>query len=347
MFLQVLSILAVSGSLARASTGTSYSFKTEGACSTASGSGGSIPLSLPTSTTISTVSSIITNSEVTVPSTVKVTADPITTTVQTQTAWLTTQSTTTIPTTISWHVAQSTVATATWPETVCTNDVTPSVVTEYSGTYAPISGQVTAFPTSYPSQVVCATGVTWFTIIQPTATSGVTTQIVTPTSTVRSITTTVTSAYFYNATTWATTLTSTTTSYRLATSVATVSTACEATTTTTYAAKCAPTNVVAGVGDHGLVSGKYAANSTVIYIPDDKFNDPSTCCQLCQDNKGCAGMMAGISGFCGLLYVGAPEGGPSCDFVFSYQTQSNVFPMQGLWVQSGCGEIDYTGSDGV
>ncbi|KAI0880929.1 uncharacterized protein GGS22DRAFT_78012 [Annulohypoxylon maeteangense] len=347
MFRRILSVLAVSGSLAQASTGTVYSFKTEGACSTLSGSGGSIPQSLPTSRTTSTVSSTITSSEVTVASVVKVTVEPVTTTLLTSLSVVYGISTTTLPTATSWQIAQSTVATATWPKTVCTNDVTPSTVTEYSGSYTPIPGQVTTIPTSYPSQVVCATGVTWFVMLQPTATSGVTTETVTPTSTIRAITTTTTSTYFYNATVWATTLTSTTTSYRMATSVATISTACEATTTTTYAAKCAPTNVIAGVDDHGLVSGKYAQNNTVIYIPDEKYNDPSTCCQLCQDNKGCAGMMAGPSGFCGLLYVGAAEGGPACDFVFSYQTQSNVFPLQGLWVQSGCGEIDYTGPDGV
>ncbi|KAI1207467.1 uncharacterized protein F4807DRAFT_434684 [Annulohypoxylon truncatum] len=347
MFRRIVSVLAASGSLVRASTSTNYSFKTEGACSTVSGSGGSVPLSLPRSTTTSTVSSIITNSEVTVPSTVTVTADPVTTTVLTSTTWVLTDSTKTLPPTTSWSVSQIIVATATVPETVCTNDVTPSTVTEYSGSYTPISGQVTTIPTSYPSQVVCATGVTWFTILQPTATSGVTTQTTTPTSTVQAITTTVTSTYFFNNTVYASTITSTTTSYTPAASATTISTACEATTTTTFAAKCAPTNVISGVDDHGLVSGKYAANSSVIYIQDDKFNDPSTCCQLCQDNKGCAGMMAGISGFCGLLYVADPAGGPSCDFIFSYQTQSNVFPMQGLWVQSGCGEIDYTGSDGV
>ncbi|OTA65724.1 hypothetical protein K449DRAFT_391693 [Hypoxylon sp. EC38] len=350
MLLRIFASIVASGALVRATTSWSISFKTEGGCSTASGSGGSFPTSLPTITTTSTISTAITEKEVTVPATSTITADPVTTTtVSTQTIWFFTTSTVTVPTTTLWRGAESIVATVTWPSTVCTNDITPSTVTEYTGSYTPIPGQVTTIPTSYPSEVLCATGVTWFTYYFPTATSGSTTVTSTPTSTVYTSTTTSTITNSYAVTTFATTVSSVTTSYRLASSIVTTSTACEATTTTTLAAKCAPTSVIAGVGDHGLVSGRYAANNTVIYLRDERYIDPSLCCQLCQDNEGCAGMMAGIGGYCGLLYVANPNGlpGPVCDFVFTYQTQSNVFPLQGLWVQSGCGEIDYTGSDGV
>ncbi|KAI6084814.1 hypothetical protein F4821DRAFT_164982 [Hypoxylon rubiginosum] len=347
MLRRLIVSFAVSGALVRASTGTTYSFKTVSGCSTASASTGTVPMSLPTSSTSSTVSTIITNAEVTVPSTSKVTADPVTTTLLTQTAYTYIVTTTTIATSTSWQGAESIVATATWPTTICTNGVTPSVVTEYSGVYTPTPGQVTKLPTPFPSQVLCTTGITWYTYLLPTATSGLTIVTVTPTSTVNAPTTTSTVTYSYTSTAFGTTVTSVTTSFRLGTSIATVSTACEATTTTTYAAKCAPTNVIAGIGDHGLVSGKYAANNTVIYIPNPKYYDPSACCQLCQDNEGCSALYAGFAGACGLLYVNGPNGGPVCDFTFSYQTQSNVFPGQGLWVQSGCGEIDYTGPDGV
>ncbi|KAI1775687.1 hypothetical protein F4818DRAFT_440964 [Hypoxylon cercidicola] len=347
MLRRLIASIAVSGALVRASTGTTYSFKTESGCSTASGSTGTVPMSLPTSSTSSTVSTIITDAEVTVPSTSTITAPSVTTTILTQTVYTWIVTTTTIATSTSWQGAESIVATATWPVTVCTNGVTPYTVTEYSGDYTPTSGQVTKLPTPFPSQVLCTTGITWYTYLLPTATSGLTTITATPTSTVNAPTTTSTVTYSYTSTAFGTTVTSVTTSYRLATSIATTSTACEATTTTTFAAKCQPTNVIAGIGDHGLVSGRYAANITVVYIPDEKYNDPSLCCQLCQDNEGCGGLYAGISGFCGLLYVGAPNGGPACDFTFTYQTQSDVFPGQGLWVQSGCGEIDYTGSDGV
>ncbi|KAI1763165.1 hypothetical protein GGR53DRAFT_498330 [Hypoxylon sp. FL1150] len=347
MLRRLIASVAICGALVRASTGTSYSFKTASACSTASASTGTVPMSLPTSSTSSTVSTIITNSEVTIPSTSTITADTVTTTLLTQTAHAWTVTTTTIATSTSWQGAESIVATATWPVTVCINGVTPSVVTEYSGDYTPTPGQVTKLPNPFPSQVLCTTGITWYTYVIPTATSGITTITVTPTSTVNAPTSTTTVTYSYTSTAFGTTVTRVTTSYRLDTSIATTSTACEATTTTTFAAKCAPTNVIAGIGNYGIVSGKYADNITVIYVPDEKYNDPSACCQLCQDNEGCGGLYAGISGFCGLLYVGAPNGGPACDFTFSYQTQTNVFPGQGLWVQSGCGEIDYTGGDGV
>ncbi|KAL7626143.1 hypothetical protein AAE478_002913 [Parahypoxylon ruwenzoriense] len=349
MLRRLIASVAAYGALARAATGTSYSFQTNIACSTVSGTDGKVPLSLPTSSTSSTVTSTITDAEVTIPSTSRTTVGAVTTTVLTTTVWTWSETTITIPTSTSWVRADSVVATATWAVTLCTNGVAPSTVTQYSGIYTPIPGQVTQLPATYPSQVVCATGVTWFVHLQPTATSGVTTATVTPTSTVVAPTATSTSVYVASATVYGTTVTSMTTSLRLATSAATTSTACApTTTTTTFAAKCAPTSVVAGVDGRGLVSGRYAANITVVYVPDERYEDPSVCCQLCQDNAGCAGMMAGISGFCGLYYIGGGADGPVCDgFTFTYQTQSDVFPGQGLWIQSGCGEVEYTGPDGV
>ncbi|KAI2621773.1 hypothetical protein GGR54DRAFT_79212 [Hypoxylon sp. NC1633] len=352
MLRQLIAGVAASCALlqvARASTGTSYSFKTVSGCSTASGTGGTVPQSLPTVNTESTVSSVVTAAVATVPSPTSVTVAPVTTTtVKTSTTYTVLYTTTSIPTSTSWREADSIVATATWPTTECTNGVNPSTVTKYSGIYTPIPGQVTTIPASYPTEVLCSTGITWFTILQPTVTSGTTTITVTPTSTVYSATSTSTYTFAESATVYGTTVSSVTTSYRLATSVAAVRTACSATTTTTFAAKCAPTNVISGVDDRGIVSGRYATNITVVYVPDERYYDPSTCCQLCVDNAGCAGSMSGFAGDCGLLYVGAPNGGPECgDFAFSYGTQSDVFPGQSLWVQSGCGVIEYDGPDGV
>lgn len=87
------------------------------------------------------------------------------------------------------------------------------------------------------------------------------------------------------------------------------------------------------------MSGRYADRIAVVYVHDEEYNDPSACCQLCEDNGGCAGMMTVHGGLCGLLYVGAGGEGYSCDFAFTYQTAGNVFPGQGLWVQEGCGRI--------
>lgn len=343
---QLIAGVAVFGALAQASTGTEYSFVTQGGCTTLSGTGGAVPMSLPTSTTISTVSSVVTDAEVTVPATIRLTATTVTTTQRTGGAYTWTKITTTIPTYTSWQKAESIVATATIPTTVCTNDVTPTIVTEYSGSYTPVSGQVTEVPETYPTQVVCKTGVTWFTHLIPTVTSGRTTETVTPITTIHAYTTTTTFVETFSTTVYGTTATSTTTTLRLATSVAATSASCAPTSTTTYAAKCAPTNVISGVGGSGLTSGEYAANITVVYVRDEAYSDPSACCQLCVGNEGCAGMMAGPSGYCGLLYVGAAEGGPACGFAYSYRSQAGVFPGQGLWVQSGCGEIDYAGGGG-
>lgn len=348
MLRQLIASITVFGAAVRAATGTTYSFNTESGCSTASGTGGKVPQSVPTDSSSSTIYTTLTSAEVTVPSTVIVTAPVVTSTQLTATSYTYIEATITYPTSIVWIVPHSTVATATWPTTVCTNGVEPvTTVTEYSGTYTPISGQVTTIPATYPTRVLCTTAITWLTILLPTATSGVTTVTVTPTSVVAAPTTTTTTTYSFITTAYATTVTSTTTTYLLDTSVATVSTSCAATATTTYAAKCAPTNVISGVEDRGIVSGTYAANNAVIYVSDETYNDPSACCQLCVDNEECGASMSGFDGFCGLLYVGAPNGGAVCEFTFSYQTQSDAFPGQSLWVQSGCGEIDYTGPDGV
>lgn len=146
-------------------------------------------------------------------------------------------------------------------------------------------------------------------------------------------------------------MTSTYTSYRVALSVAVLSTACEETFTSTYDAKCAPTNLISAIDGVGLVSGSYAAGSAVQYGPDvpgDQYHaDPSLCCQLCLDNDGCGASMAGpaFDSACGLLYVlNATSGGPAYgDFVFSYQTEAGVVPGESLIVQAGAGLIAYEG----
>ena len=51
----------------------------------------------------------------------------------------------------------TTIATAIWPLTSCTNDVTPVTVTEYTGTYTPLPGQSTGSPESYATEVICST----------------------------------------------------------------------------------------------------------------------------------------------------------------------------------------------
>jgi hypothetical protein len=65
--------------------------------------------------------------------------------------------------------------------TVCTNGVKPKMNTVYSGTYKPMSGQVTTVPKVYPTEVVCSGGLTTIWISHPEVTSGFETVTVTPT----------------------------------------------------------------------------------------------------------------------------------------------------------------------
>lgn len=155
-------------------------------------------------------------------------------------------------------------------------------------------------------------------------------------------------------TVYGTTVTKITTGYSVATSIKTIKTACQPTYTTTYVAKCAPTNLVGAINNVGLVSGQYADGTAVNYGPEDLndqyHRDPSLCCQLCQDNKGCGASLWGPGpGACGLYFTpaNATVGGTECgDFVLSYQSQDSVLAGQGLIVQSGCGLIEYAGNLG-
>lgn len=258
----------------------------------------------------------------------------------------------------------------------------PSVVTEYAGTYTPISGQATTLPETYPARIVCSGEVTSYTFLWPIVTSGMSTRTSTPLKTVNSYTATTTTTITYGtATIWAvsievpqtrgplsspsnfptslpkgpdtlqTTVTSTATTYKVAYTVAPTSTACEETYTTTYAAKCAPTNLIGAIDGVGLVAGTYAPGVAVTYGPDvpgDQFHsDASLCCQLCLDNEGCGASMAApaFDAACGLLYVwNSTSGGPEYeDFVFSYQTEAGVVPGESLIVQAGAGLITYEG----
>ncbi|KAH9887875.1 hypothetical protein F4778DRAFT_756503 [Xylariomycetidae sp. FL2044] len=325
----------------KVSTGLSISFTTATACSTESGSGG-VQLSLLTSTIYTTTYATTIEAAVTVPSTTRVTASPVTTTgplIQLSVAY--TVVTTTLPTHTLWQNSQITFATATWPTTVCTNGVQPLILTEYTGTYTPIPGQGTTLPAVYPTLVRCTTAVTWSSHLYPTTTSGIVTETVTPTSTVYDTTSTSTTFFTYTTTTYSTTVSPTTTTFHVDRTATTISTACEPTATTTLAAKCAPTNMISSIDGVGLVSGTYADNATVVYIPDETYEDPSLCCQLCEDNEGCTAVMSGGSGYCGLYFVDGPDGRAVCDYTFTYGSQANVFPAQGLWVQMGCGTIEF------
>lgn len=351
-----LSLAALAGTLLSsvdALSSYSYSSVTSKGCSTAYGSGGVGPTPIPSSGGGSTVTSTILgtpiptwlNSQLTLNTTVTVTQ-------QTSTSATIVFATITSPTLTVDEGIASTFATATWPKTTCTNDVNATTVTEYEGTYVPVLGQATALPEVYPTDITCSGGVIVYEYIWPYSTTGTSTTTHTPTVTVVDYTTTTPYTITYaTLTTYATTVTTTVTSYRVASVVPTISTACEATYTTTYAAKCAPTNLISSINGQGLLaSGHYAPGTEPSYGPDDYetgnlwTRDASACCQLCVDNKGCAGSMGAVGEYCGLLYTpgNVTSGGGVCgEFVFGYTSQTNVVAGEGIVVQSGCGLIEY------
>jgi hypothetical protein len=152
-------------------------------------------------------------------------------------------------------------------------------------------------------------------------------------------------------TVYETTVTKTFTEYVVASSNKFISTACKATETTTYAAKCAPTNLINAINDRGLVSGSYASDTAVsykgVYDDDALYYDPSLCCQICQDNKGCGASYWGPGpGACGILFApaNATVGGAKCDeFILSFHSEERRAVGSGLIYQSGCALIEYAG----
>ncbi|KAI1273650.1 hypothetical protein F5Y07DRAFT_391157 [Xylaria sp. FL0933] len=344
----LLLIAAVFGGLASAETITYVTSTTVSSCTTEFGSGGVAPTPIPTDETLTTITTTVTNSTKTVPSTVFVTAATSTVTQYTSIVYTYGVDTVTVPTATSGRYLALTVATGTFATTVCADGVNRTTVTEYSGTYTPISGQDTKLPATYPTQASCSTGVTRSFILVPTVTSGVITTTVTATKTVTSPTTTSTSTVllgtYYS---YLTTVTVTATTYTPHAVVTTSTVSCaEETVTKTLAAQCAPTNLIGAINGEGLQSGEYADRTSVIYTRQEPWGtDASLCCQACLDNEGCGASMSG-SGACGLYYTATVDAEPVCDaFIFSFTSTARVFPGQGLVVQNGCDTVKYSHSN--
>ncbi|KAI1354891.1 hypothetical protein F5Y01DRAFT_311267 [Xylaria sp. FL0043] len=345
MLRRLLLTAAIFGGLASAYTVTSITSTTVTTCSYRSGSGDIPPTPIPIHSTLTTISTTQTRDAVTVPSTITVSV-PATVTVTQKTAIVydAIDATVTIPTSTKGVGFLSTVATGVFAATVCSNGAKPVTITEYSGTYTPISGQATTIPATYPTEGFCNTGVTQIFILFPTVTSGAVTTTVTPTRTVTAPTTTSTSTLIFGTQyEYLTTVTVSVTSYtpHAVTTTSTVSCA-EETVTKTFAAECAPTNIISAINGEGLQSGEYADRTSVIYTREDPWaNDASACCQACLENEGCGASMGG-DGACGLYYSATPDAEPICDaFIFSFTSTPEVLPGQGLLVQNGCGTVEY------
>ncbi|KAI2643217.1 hypothetical protein GGS21DRAFT_541931 [Xylaria nigripes] len=339
--------LGVYGSLAAAEPISAITTtNTVVSCSYEFVSGGVAPTPIPTIDEYVTTSTTITHG-VTVPSTVNVTASSTATVTEvTATELVVGSPTVTIPTSTKYVGQSITVATAVFAETVCDHDAKPVIVTKYTGTYAPLSGQATTVPTAYPTQAHCTTTLVESVDLFATHTSGVVTNMVTPSSTVPNPTTTTTKAVIFNTVTeHLTTVTQTQTLYTPV-SVGTTSTlSCANTVTKTLDARCAPTNLISAINGEGILSGDYADRVVIIDSVDGlTAKDPSLCCQTCLDNEGCGASEASDEG-CSLYYAPAKDGETVCDaFIFSFTSDPEVPAGQGLIVQSGCDRVEYKSS---
>ncbi|KAI1827231.1 hypothetical protein F4861DRAFT_438174 [Xylaria intraflava] len=327
--------------LAAASGSTLVFVTSVESCSYESGSGGVAPTPISTvKTKDSTESFVSTHDAVTVPSTVSVlasTTSTASTVTSTQLAVVT--DTVTVPTTTIGSFVTQTIATVVVAETVCADKAKPVTVTEYTGTYEPISGQATTLLETYPTQAFCTTSTMFSVGIFPTVTSGAVTETVTPVSTPASYETTVVTKTIVDGllTVYATTSTETITSYAAAVVTTTSTISCAETVTKTLAAQCAPSNLISAIDDEGILSGNYADRYGTAYI----LEEPSACCQICLDNEGCAAIMAADGG-CSLFYGLNEDAEAVCDtLVYSYTSSNTTGAGQGLIVQNGCGKVEY------
>ncbi|KAI1423934.1 hypothetical protein F5Y12DRAFT_754771 [Xylaria sp. FL1777] len=330
---------------AAAYTDTSVSTASNVQCSTVYGSGGVAPTPIPTSDITKITSTVFTSPVVTIPSGyTRVTDSTVTTTQHTSLVVTITFATVTSGIVTSGVQEVTTIATALWPVTTCTNDVTPTTVTKYTGEYTPVPGQATTLPESYATEIFCTTSLTSYVHLLPTESVGpLGTIYTTPTTTIYDYTTTSTSTLTYlTVTTPSATVTSTYISYVEVGHAEPTRIACESTVTKTLDARCAPTNLISDHNNVGLVSGRYNANVTVVYTRDEPYGtDPSACCQLCLDNEGCGASMWGPYETCGLYYHGNESGEPQCDFIFTYGSEEQYIAGQGIVVSNGCGTVEY------
>lgn len=250
-------------------------------------------------------------------------------------------------TSATYVVDTSTVGTLTTTETVCTEGVSPSVTsTFYTGTYTRPDGYPTKTPHRFPDYVNCTTDRTTHLTVFPTITSGVTTFTINPSTPASTVTNTSTVTIYSYSAPATVTVTTSQTFYTAAKSTATVSISCAATVTTAYAAKCSGPNLINQVNGHGIAVIYPAPGSSFVYGGNGR--DPSACCQLCQENAGCAAFDDfPAAGNCALYFTNSTlkaEG--QCGLAFSYGDaigQSGNPPLeagQGSIVGTGCGNVE-------
>lgn len=345
MLLPALGLAAVA-SAQWSSASTEYSF--DMTCSTAYGSTWVAPIPTSYWRTSSTISSSAPMATYT--STVYVTAN---TTIATPiTLWTAVLTTTTLvvdatTSTVSSNIP-STIATLTTKTTVCADGgpAPSSTVTEYAGTYTPVPGQDTVLPASYETFDSCSFSQTEIQHIFPTTAGPTVTTTIPFTTASPTIWTTETNIRTVTAYRSTVTVTVSATSYYVALTTSTVS-SCAAAPTVTYAARCAPQNLIAEFDGVGLSIGSFDPSFVFGGVYDTAKGDPSLCCQLCVENAGCvASVYWAQSSACLLGYVGGDDKCPvAFDYFAANYTEVPTKPRQGNIFQtgSGCGSIKYDG----
>ncbi|KAK3386650.1 hypothetical protein B0H63DRAFT_520728 [Podospora didyma] len=283
------------------------------------------------------------------------------------------------------------VATVTLPATTCDNGIliqTPkTTLTKYTGKYTPLPGgqettptttttttHTTAWPTAVTSYFFFTT--TWRVFAFTGSTTTVTsTATRTAWLTTTMVTTTLTS-YPYTFTRYAGgAVTLTKCDYQLAYTALSCNLKPteltppppQTTATETYAAQCAPGNLISERAGYGVAVRVLPEQwsfpvgfpgPAVIGIPG--LEDGSACCQLCADNEGCAASEWRITdgGGCSLYYYnkhespvladiedGIPGRNRTCgDGVpLEYYADEYALPGQGSYIQAGCGLLEYLG----
>ncbi|KAL9620602.1 MAG: hypothetical protein Q9160_004856 [Pyrenula sp. 1 TL-2023] len=217
-------------------------------------------------------------------------------------------------------------------------------MTTYTGTYVnrnPPSGSI------FPIEVDCTTVLSTVFTVYKTITSGTSTFIINPTPLpppVAYSTITSTQTIFSYVTLGLTTITTTQT-YRTAAAIASTVTnsECPETLTLTYAATCAPTNLIGYVEVDGMMEeiDKWDAGpNTGTALTAE--NDSSSCCQLCLDSEGCAASASNPdAGNCELVFADTAARGACGQVGLRYGTSPNGglwgAPGNGFVVQAGCG----------
>jgi hypothetical protein len=350
---KVLALLLATAFFANAAPASSSSFvftrtsiETSVRCSTHSTRTTAAPTPLPTNSFTKTFTRKETTT-ITTPSTVFVTgtATTYTPTVITY-VYVTSFSSLDTQTAVTFIYDTSTIGTLTTTETTCTNGASPSVTsTVYTGTFTPPNGYPAKTRRRFPDYVNCTTDRTTHLTLFPTVTSGTTTFTITPGTPASTITQTSTRTILTFNTPTTVTVTSGGISYVAEKTTVTLSTSCPATVTTTYAAKCSGPNLINQVNGHGIVVVTGAPGSASVFGGNGR--DASACCQLCQENVGCAAFNDfPAAGNCALSFTNSTaksEG--QCGLAFLYgdgigqSSNAPIGPGEGSIVGTGCGSI--------